>query len=303
MKESNKESGTIRRIVVYLLVNRLDRAAKLLRSHGVDFWADWLEGDLARLVWNHPTAIPHLRSAFGGMGSLTDVSIDPRNGHRIAPDDVERVNGRLQRLTAQIYMLVSLLGRFKQPEEAVSKVPSHKPSNEPTKPSAPKPELVQAWDFTREHFERHPVWVSCHVEDYDEPWYEDTDEATMRPWTGPLPAEPSVGGLEARATCILADGTRLDGSLTPAAPGESGQLLATMQPTMFLPDGSLVFFWEGSVKQDEQHARLYRALGKSAAEIFPIQCAALEGLVGGISRCTVDGFYSTPDGATVRLST
>jgi hypothetical protein len=27
----------------------------------------------------------------------------------------------------------------------------------------------------------HPVWVSCHSVDYDEPWYDGTNEETFRP--------------------------------------------------------------------------------------------------------------------------
>lgn len=47
-----------------------------------------------------------------------------------------------------------------------------------------KPELKQFGDLTHEDFDRHPVWIGCHVADYDELWYEDTDEETFRPWTG-----------------------------------------------------------------------------------------------------------------------
>jgi len=54
--------------------------------------------------------------------------------------------------------------------------------------------LKQAGDLVAANFEAHPVWVSCHVVDYDEPWYDDTDEETFRPWLGALPLDPcSVG--------------------------------------------------------------------------------------------------------------
>jgi len=38
--------------------------------------------------------------------------------------------------------------------------------------AGPKPLLRQFGDFTPADFEAHPVWVNCHVIDYDEPWYE-----------------------------------------------------------------------------------------------------------------------------------
>ena len=63
-----------------------------------------------------------------------------------------------------------------------------------------KPELKQFGDLTRKDFERCPVWIGCHTADYDEPWYDDTDEETFRPWTGALPADASQGMLLVRAT-------------------------------------------------------------------------------------------------------
>jgi hypothetical protein len=49
-----------------------------------------------------------------------------------------------------------------------------------------KPELRQFGSLTAEDFERIPVWLACHVADYDEPWYDETDEETFRPWSGDL---------------------------------------------------------------------------------------------------------------------
>ena len=52
--------------------------------------------------------------------------------------------------------------------------------------SKPKPELKQFADLTPTDFERHPVWIACHAEDYAEPWFNETDEETFRPWMGAL---------------------------------------------------------------------------------------------------------------------
>jgi hypothetical protein len=79
-----------------------------------------------------------------------------------------------------------------------------------------KPELKQFGDLTAADFERHPVWIGCHTADYEEPWYEQTDEETFRPRTGDLPADPSEGMLLVRATIQLRDGTTLPGFVTPA---------------------------------------------------------------------------------------
>lgn len=61
------------------------------------------------------------------------------------------------------------------------------------------PELREFGELGPEDFERHPVWILCHPADYDEPWYEDTDEETFRPWMEDLPATVLRGTLLVRA--------------------------------------------------------------------------------------------------------
>lgn len=47
-------------------------------------------------------------------------------------------------------------------------------------PDSPRPLLRQFNDLRPQDFEEHSVWVNCHVIDYDEPWYDDTDAETFR---------------------------------------------------------------------------------------------------------------------------
>jgi hypothetical protein len=61
--------------------------------------------------------------------------------------------------------------------------------------SKPKPELKQFGDLCPADFERYPVWIACHTEDFAEPWFNETDEETFRPWSGALPVAPSDGKL------------------------------------------------------------------------------------------------------------
>ena len=167
-----------------------------------------------------------------------------------------------------------------------------------------RPELVQFGDLTPDNFARHPVWIQCHIVDYDEPWYEETDEETFRPRTAPLPADPTEGMLLARATFVFADASRHDGFLTPAVPGDPIELLGLMQPQLFLPDGTLAGFWEGGfARGDAEHAAFYRAMGKSAKEVFPMDCFAPSELVTGVTQATLHGFYSIPRGGPVRVTT
>ena len=55
------------------------------------------------------------------------------------------------------------------------------------------PTLKQFGDLSPLDFDASPVWVQCHIIDYDEPWYDDTDEETFRPWDRALPVDPDNG--------------------------------------------------------------------------------------------------------------
>ena len=162
-------------------------------------------------------------------------------------------------------------------------------------PRAGRPELVQFGDLTPGHFERHPVWVQCHVVDYDEPWYDDTDEETFRPWLEPLPADHGDGMLLVRADFILADGTRLQGFVTPLPPlqpAKGDDALGYQQPQLFLPSGQRRAFWYGGMPVPaEDKDELYTALGRAVAEVFPIRFEAQPGLTTGITAGTLAGFY------------
>ena len=100
-----------------------------------------------------------------------------------------------------------------------------------------KPQLLQFGDLTPAHFAAHPVWIQSHILDYDEPWYDETDEETFRPWTGQLPASPEEGMLLVAADLRLQDGTALEGFVTPALRDAANDpaLLGTIQPQLFLP--------------------------------------------------------------------
>ena len=166
-----------------------------------------------------------------------------------------------------------------------------------------RPELVQFGSLTPAHFDRHPVWIACHIADYEESWYDDTDEETFRPWTGPLPVDASEGMTLARADFTLADGTRLGGFLTPAVEGDPSGPLGIMQPQLFLPDGTLGGFWEGMFGRDPSvHAAFYQTLGKSPAEVFPVTCSVQPGLATGIITAVLEGFYTTGKKSAVQIT-
>ena len=91
------------------LVAALSDTAELLRFHAVGHWPERLESYAERLRQAEVEAVPSLQAEFGGMGSFNDVWIDPRNGHRITPEQVGPVNQRFDRLRAEIYQLTRSL--------------------------------------------------------------------------------------------------------------------------------------------------------------------------------------------------
>src|SRR5262249_48738508 len=61
-------------------------------------------------------------------------------------------------------------------------------------------------ELTAEDFAQHPVWISVHGLDEEEPWYDEDgcNEETFRPWTGALPVSPEEGLLLVAAIFTVA---------------------------------------------------------------------------------------------------
>lgn len=157
-----------------------------------------------------------------------------------------------------------------------------------------RPLLKQFGDLTADDFEMHPVWIQCHCSDYGEPWYDDTDEETFRPWLGPLPAGPEEGMLLVKAKLTIADGRIFDGYLTPQHEGEPLHL-GTIQPQMFLPSGTRCDFWDGMLRRKEGTQNiLYDELAAGAETIFPIRFAVDLSLATGLTSGLIPGFCWKP---------
>jgi hypothetical protein len=78
-----------------------------------------------------------------------------------------------------------------------------------------KPLLKKFSELRLSDFEKYPVWVNCHVIDYEESWYDDTDEETFRPWLEELPVDPGYTMFLVKSTLTLNDGTVFCGFITP----------------------------------------------------------------------------------------
>jgi hypothetical protein len=140
---------------------------------------------------------------------------------------------------------------------------------------------------------RFPVWEFA----LDEEGVDGQDETTVRPYqyTGDL--DPSWGTFIVRASFVLADGTRMQGYLTPPHPRDRG--LGGIHPVITCPQGQILF-WRGMMKPMPQEiSGSYRGLGKaSPAEVFPIRVASEVSIVGGPVRGEIPGFLVLEDFST-----
>jgi hypothetical protein len=91
------------------LLRVLDELASLLRTWDENRWADWIERDRRLICDGHPDALGHLLAAFGGMGSLRDLTIHPANGHESAEDRVRPVNDRLRTIRGAAFTMATNL--------------------------------------------------------------------------------------------------------------------------------------------------------------------------------------------------
>lgn len=152
-----------------------------------------------------------------------------------------------------------------------------------------RPQLKQAGDLTRRDFAAHPVWVHCHIVDYDEPWYDETDEETFRPWLGPLPVDSAQAIFLLSAEALFADGSKHRAIITP---GSSEDDLGSMQPSVFL--GRRWFpFWGGrpGIPQTMREDFYREARRARIGSIFPVRFSAVARMSNGVTETTVHGFY------------
>ena len=93
------------------LIETLGALASFLRRHGETHWASWLESDVERLRAGDLGGVTHFLSAYGGMGSFTDLVLHPANGHRVEIADVARVDAALSDLRSRAWRLADQLSR------------------------------------------------------------------------------------------------------------------------------------------------------------------------------------------------
>ncbi|MDQ0708350.1 hypothetical protein QFZ52_001002 [Arthrobacter woluwensis] len=85
------------------LMTDLSQLNRLLDDCDVRHWPSWASQGLVLLESDEPRGLSHIRRAYGGMGSLNDVILSVRNGHRLAVEDEKAVNDQFRALCSLVY--------------------------------------------------------------------------------------------------------------------------------------------------------------------------------------------------------
>ena len=142
----------------------------------------------------------------------------------------------------------------------------------------------QIYELTLADFERSPVWEFAN----DEEGIEGQDEATVRPYSGPIPVGPDYGGAIVSAHFNLADGTGLRGYLTPSYREMTG--LGFIQPAIICDSGQ-IHFWFGVLRPPKEEIdNLLEKLGRKHHQVFPIEFSSEVEIVDGPVTGIIPGF-------------
>jgi hypothetical protein len=86
-----------------------DEVAELLTGCGEMSWGEWFRKDARRIRNLDLYGVEHLKLAYGGMGSVNDLVLHPRNGHTLRDDEIGPANERLRSLLSKVSWLAKKL--------------------------------------------------------------------------------------------------------------------------------------------------------------------------------------------------
>lgn len=93
------------------LAGLIDQTVDLLKAHGEDHWAEWLEADVRAIRARDGWGLEHFLAAFGGSGSLMDLVFHPVNGNASTDTDGRAATDRLHELLDEAYPIAQDLAR------------------------------------------------------------------------------------------------------------------------------------------------------------------------------------------------
>ena len=83
------------------LVSLLDQMGALLRAHGEERWAEWVEADAELIRAGDGRGIDHFLAAFGATGGLYELVFHPYSGNAESPEEGRTATDQLHELIEQ----------------------------------------------------------------------------------------------------------------------------------------------------------------------------------------------------------
>jgi hypothetical protein len=154
--------------------------------------------------------------------------------------------------------------------------------------------LVDSDDLRPTHLVKYPVWVLCDLKEpfpghgHDQ-WVESN---RAHPIEEPLPRAPGGELLIVRARFTLADGDVLEGAVTVTKRNQ--RHAHALHPMVRLNKRSYQKLWleEWQLDRlDDMRARLYGHLGKTPAQVFPLEYSVEPGLLTLPAAGRLTGFH------------
>lgn len=169
-----------------------------------------------------------------------------------------------------------------------------------------QPKLKQESDLNSSDFEMHGVWRNVHGVDQCQEWYDSNNcnESTYRPWDEAYPVELKTARvILVAAVFTLKNGDQLKGYLRFSRPISStntssfsnfvtGSIkIGDCQPKVFV-ENQVISFWTGLLPIDLQMRQTFYSVAQAQPRaIFPISFATKQGLLHGIVKGRLQGFY------------
>jgi hypothetical protein len=160
---------------------------------------------------------------------------------------------------------------------------------------SPSPHVSkQVYELTLADLGTFPVWEFR----LDQESEADQDESTVRPYIAPVPLDPADRMFVVRAVFTLADGSKMQGYVTP--PDRDNDGVGTWQPIVVTESGQVRFWCGTAAPSAKRLAHSYELLGRDATRVFPVRFESDVELANGPIRGSVPGFLVLEDFQTRR---
>lgn len=93
------------------LANLMDELTVLLRDHGEEHWAEWIEADARAVRARDGWGLDHFLAAFGSAGSLYDLVFHPWNGNADTEEEGRVTTDRFHELVSEAHAIALDLSR------------------------------------------------------------------------------------------------------------------------------------------------------------------------------------------------